>query len=355
MNRKQKIALTIAIDIALVLLLGGLVCAFTFDFFATEGPVTTPIPLPTPVAPAETQAPTANPTEEFTPEPTVEPTPDFPGILDAKYRELFLEDGAEPIWTTTSYQSANVYIKINIHEENRLKYWVADIYVRNIESLVASYVMKQSQRMTVTEYQSQLGALLTINTDYWINAQSKHGWFVRNGQELRRHAETALANDFCVIFRDGTMETYEFESFLASYREGDTDFEAIAARYPYHVFYFGPSLLDAQGHAKTNFDTSRKIFSSNPRSALGYYEPGHYAFICVLGARTVRDVNFKETGTGKSDGLTFTELSALCEELGLQAAYNLDGGSSSAMMFGDYLYGHNDRKLPDVLSVVDIG
>ena len=38
-------------------------------------------------------------------------------------------------------------------------------------------------------------------------------------------------------------------------------------------------------------------------------------------------------GRGESDGLTLTELSKLFESLGCRAAYNLDGGNSSIMVW----------------------
>ncbi|MCL2671763.1 MAG: phosphodiester glycosidase family protein [Clostridiales bacterium] len=363
MTRSQKITLTIVLDFVLLLLLGGLVCAFTFGWFEQdiETPpiiLDTPLPSPTPdVLVAE--IPTPTPGTEETPElpvaPTSTPVIDFPGILDAKYRDYFLPEGTAPIWTETTYQSSDVYIKMDVHEEKHLKYWVADIYVRNVENLKADYVSREKDKMTIPKFHAKLDAMLTINTDYWINPKSRHGWFVRNGEEIARNPEKALSNDFCVIYRDGTMETYDYNAFLASFAEGDISFDTITARFPYHVFYFGPALLDDQGYARTKFNTASQIGGKNPRTAIGYYEPGHYAFICVLGPRNVRNKNFQVVGSGKSDGLSLIELAALCESLGMKAAYNLDGGSTTAMMFGDNLYGHHDRTLPDVLSIVEFG
>ena len=60
--------------------------------------------------------------------------------------------------------------------------------------------------------------------------------------------------------------------------------------------------------------------SANPRSVLGYYEPGHYAFLVVDGR------------TKESKGVTMQELSQLCETLGFARAYNLDGGRSSVLI-----------------------
>lgn len=78
---------------------------------------------------------------------------------------------------------------------------------------------------------------------------------------------------------------------------------------------FGPSLLDEAGKAKTDFITWDYIRESHPRTAIGYYEPGHYCLLVVDG----RQKDY-------SRGMFLTELSKLFESLGCKAAYNLDGG-----------------------------
>jgi len=60
----------------------------------------------------------------------------------------------------------------------------------------------------------------------------------------------------------------------------------------------------------------------NPRSALGYFEPGHYCFILVDGRQP-----------GYSDGLTLEDLSQVFYDLGCTVAYNLDGGQTAVMAF----------------------
>ncbi len=87
------------------------------------------------------------------------------------------------------------------------------------------------------------------------------------------------------------------------------DNDAIIASYPYHAFYFGPSLLDENGNAKEQFNST--VGALNPRTAFGYYEPGHYAFISILGTRSMKDINGHGLGNGKSPGMTFSEMSAL--------------------------------------------
>ena len=90
------------------------------------------------------------------------------------------------------------------------------------------------------------------------------------------------------------------------------------------------------------FNISRSLLKVNPRTALGYYEPGHYCFVVVDGRQP-----------GYSQGASMETLARLMSSLGCAAAFNLDGGASSAMVFQDKLVnrpsGH--REINDMLII----
>jgi exopolysaccharide biosynthesis protein len=84
---------------------------------------------------------------------------------------------------------------------------------------------------------------------------------------------------------------------------------------------------------------------SNPRTAVGYYEPGHYCFVVVDGRQP-----------GYSDGYSTKELSELMFSLGCTVAYNMDGGKSSEMAFNGAFYNkpyHGGRGTSDILYIAD--
>ena len=88
----------------------------------------------------------------------------------------------------------------------------------------------------------------------------------------------------------------------------------------------------------------------NPRSVIGYYEPGHYCFVQVDGRGTKSKL---EPGK-KNKGLTLQNLSIFMESLGCKAAYNLDGGKTSQMYFGGQVIStpeNGGRKLGDIVLV----
>ena len=78
----------------------------------------------------------------------------------------------------------------------------------------------------------------------------------------------------------------------------------------------------------------------NPRSAIGYFEPGHYCFVQVDGR------------IESSRGMTLEELSQLFADLGCTAAYNLDGGQSSGFVWQGQLQSYPyKRPVYDIIYV----
>lgn len=105
------------------------------------------------------------------------------------------------------------------------------------------------------------------------------------------------------------------------YRPYKADTQKLIKRGAYQTWVFGPSLLDKDGKAKKSFVTWDYIRQSHPRTAIGYYEPGHYCLLLVDGRQDA------------SRGMFLEEMAQLFESLGCKKAYNLDGGHCSFMDF----------------------
>ncbi len=313
---------------------------------------------PQPTAPAQTQAAddaASAPTD--TPEPTQEPTPTpIPGLLGDRFKEKF-SDGApvveEPNTSETLpdgtvktliyvYCGTKSAVELYHYQKGKLEYQIADVYVREIEKLTTESVTNQGYAKMLYEFARELNARIAINSDYFTTNAINEGLIIRNGKLLQ--SKVCKNSDLCVVYQDGTVRCFDC-------KKEKIDNDAIIASYPYHAFYFGPSLLDENGNAKEKFNST--VGALNPRTAFGYYEPGHYAFISILGTRSMKDINGHGLGNGKSPGMTFTEMSALCASMGMKAAYNLDGGQSSGMYWNEKLFGHNNRITGDVLAIID--
>ena len=113
------------------------------------------------------------------------------------------------------------------------------------------------------------------------------------------------------------------------YRPYKADTQKLIKRGAYQTWVFGPSLLDKDGKAKKSFVTWDYIRQSHPRTAIGYYEPGHYCLLLVDGRQDA------------SRGMFLEEMAQLFENLGCKKAYNLDGGNSATLAFHGQVY--NDK------------
>lgn len=242
--------------------------------------------------------------------PTATPQSDPVGYFGTKYADKFTD--GDVIRDGLSYKSE--YLNITIHEnfEYNSKIYVCDFYVKDISCLRTEFGKEkygQNINEALSHMTARVGSISSINGDYY--SLREDGAIIRNGVLYRDDEYTEC--DMCVLYWDGTMKTFEPGQFDAI-----AQMEAGA----YQSWTFGPRLLDDEGNPKTEFNATKKVQKENPRTAIGYFEPGHYCFIVVDG---------REDDTV---GITLADLAQYMASLGCKAAYNLDGGKTSQMYWG---------------------
>ena len=206
-----------------------------------------------------------------------------------------------------SYQSDTLRIAVNRVQENEITYYVADIWIKNIDVFQTAFAKGrygQGIHEAPVAMAENNHAIFAVTGDYY-GARAK-GIVIRNGELYR----DTLFSDICVLFADGVMETYTKDEF---------SIDSAIERRAYQAWSFGPRLLD-NGQPIEEFTDAIK--GKNPRCAIGYYEPGHYCLVIVDGRQP-----------GYSVGMTLAELSKLFYDLGCTIAYNLDGGQTAMMVF----------------------
>jgi len=236
----------------------------------------------------------------------------------------------EVIKTDSSYMSENVNVTMTMVQENGVTYYMQDIYIRSIENLQSAFA-EDTYGKAVTDWVLDMAvennAVTAINGDYY--GVESGGVVIRNGVLYRDDANS----DVLVLYYNGTMKAFSAAEF-------DADLEM--ANGAYQAWNFGPVLVE-DGTALTSF--SSRISSANPRTAIGYVEPGHYVFITVDGRQA-----------GYSSGMTLKQLAETMEDLGCQVAYNLDGGQTSTMTFGDEIANQpykGGRLTSDIIFITD--
>lgn len=227
-------------------------------------------------------------------------TPDW----SEKFPGRFTTDGSV-ISEDGFYMDSDANVTVTRHEENGVVYYVADLYLRTVTALKTAMVgdtFTTGVADSTLNLSRENGALLSVSGDYFGIRQ--RGIVIRNGEVYRK----SKAHQVCVLYYNGTMETYSFASF---------DVEQAIAGGAWQAWDFGPMLLDHNGRAITEFETG--IAGPNPRIGIGYYEPGHYCLVAIDGRQDA------------SRGMSLTEMAKLFEDLGCKRAYNLDGGQSAVM------------------------
>ena len=208
------------------------------------------------------------------------------------------------------YKDENVQVTYTQYETNGTTIHVADVRVSSAEYLKTAFA-KGTYGKNVTQSTSEIAAsnnaVLAVNGDYY--GVQERGYVIRNGVLYR---EEAGENDVLCIYADGSMKVVDPSTATA---------QELLEQGVWQAFSFGPGLItDGEIDVALNTEVG-KAKASNPRTAIGIIDDLHYVFVVSDGR------------SGEGEGLSLYELASFMEQLGVQTAYNLDGGGSSTMVF----------------------
>ena len=221
-----------------------------------------------------------------------------------------LSSGA--VVSASSYEDENISITINEYRYNDTTIYVADVQVSSIEYLSSAFANStygKNVKDTTSSIADTVDAILAINGDFYGARNS--GYVLRNGVLYRDTAQSSSQEDL-VINSDGSFSIVT---------EGSTSASQLAASGALQVYSFGPALIVDGEISVDEDDEVGKAMASNPRTAICEIEPLHYLFVVSDGR------------TDESVGLSLKELAEFLQSLGVETAYNLDGGGSSTMVF----------------------
>ena len=175
-------------------------------------------------------------------------------------------------------------------------------------------------------------AVVAVNGDKLT--QRKHGLIYRMGVMLQQTASPE--KDTLFIDENGDFHPFvrsdprEMAAFL---REGHTIVNS---------FCFGPAMV-IDGQAQTIGKYDFECETEAPRTIICQVGPLEYLFIEIEGRSQL------------SKGMTMQDAANYVATLGVQTAYNLDGGNSSIMFFNrryfDEHYAGSERKTSDIVYV----
>ncbi len=278
---------------------------------------------------------------EFSEEPSLDFPDDIVTIETAGERFADKFTYGEIIKGENFYQSEFVNVTLKeVNFEGKL-YFVQDIYIKNIESFSVGFAgLKFGKKYNdfvydmVEDYQNS-GTMLVgaVNGDY-CGLDGK-GAIIRNGV---LYGTGKAQYTVCVLYKNGIMRTIDKKHFNA---------EKELERGAWHAWDFGPSFVNPDGSPLSVFTERTSIRKSNPRTAIGYFETGHYCFVTAGGR-----------AKNNAYGVSFKQIARFMSHLGCKTAYNLDGGQSAVMVFDDKIvnekYQGTGRRISDIVFIADI-
>ena len=213
--------------------------------------------------------------------------------------------------TENSYSDGSLRVEISSYRVENTTVYVADILTEEPQALLAAF-SQNSYGRNITAVSSDtaesVGAVLAVNGDNYGSREK--GYVIRNGVLYRELA--ASDQEDLVIWSDGSFSII---------REAEISARELLEQGAWQVFSFGPGLLEEGELLVDARDEVDRAKTSNPRTALGQIGEGHYVLVVSDGR------------SDESEGLSLYELAQFLQQLGVETAYNLDGGGSSTMVF----------------------
>ncbi len=223
-------------------------------------------------------------------------------------------NASEPYTGENTVSSDNYSITLTEYYQNDTKIYVADIILSSAQYLKTAFANDtygKNVTATTSTIAENNNAVLAINGDYY--GVQENGYVIRNGIVYR---DSANGSDVLCIYADGTMEVLNDSEYSA---------EELVSRGVWQAFSFGPALVEDSSVTVDENAEVAKAKASNPRTAIGVIDANHFVFVVSDGR------------TSESEGLSLYELATFMKELGVETAYNLDGGGSSTMYFNGYV------------------
>lgn len=164
----------------------------------------------------------------------------------------------------------------------------------------------------------RVNAVLAINGDWFMHR--KEGYITRNGEAPYRQYFGRNTELFDVLIID---ENSDFHIIQAYSEEKINNFLTGSGHQIIHSYTFGPALV-VDGVRQTEYLMNECAPErQTQRIAVCQMAPLSYLIIATEGPENKG-----------SKGLTLEQFSQFCADMGVQQAYNLDGGSSSSVILG---------------------
>lgn len=257
---------------------------------------------------------------------------------ESSYAPIALEEtvGRKPVAACFlpdmgGYEDGSLSVKIETMRQHETNILIARVKIVHPSQLRTAMAARYGSTGTVMpdKLAQRVNAVLAINGDFF--SFNSTGYLVRQGELYRDKTHETFDvliidenADFHILIDPKPADTHGFEGTIIN------------------SFNFGPALVKDGEVVQT---TKRiNIGKEKETQRMGIGQVGPLEYICVA----TEGPEQKD-----SDGLTIAEFAQLMKDLGAVQAYNLDGGSSSAMVLGgEKINARSSKKMRPICDIL---
>ena len=235
----------------------------------------------------------------------------------------------------TEYEDPSIHVIIESGRYRDCDYWVATIQIADASQLrtVAADGFDGTAVKNGTTISKYVNAVLAIDGDYFSYTGYGKGIVLRQGQLFRDML--CGDRDVLLIDEDGNFHT------LISPGPGEIG-ATIEGKKIINALCFGPVLVK-DGQAQKDHPVYDDTYGAFwPRQRMALCQTGELSYKCICCGPPARN----------STGMTLNEFADFVASMGVETAYNLDGGDSTMLIFNNQKI--NDIRNPSTRKISDI-
>ena len=252
--------------------------------------------------------------------------------------------GTEPKadrYTEDGYEDESIRVKIEHQEmDDGTKIHIAYVHISDASQLRTGVVnpekLGSSKVGSVSALARKYNAVIAMNGDNYIDKPEKTTFEYRMTEKIR--SKSNRTKDILIIDDQGDFHLFPKSQGI---KEFPNELKKMNRKLV-NAFTFGPALVIDGELKEIDENYGYNPHGREPRAAIGQMGPLSYVMVIV-----------EAKDRSGSSGFSQTKLGEFMHELGCKQAFNLDGGNSAEMVFGDQIIkgmpGGDERGLSDII------
>ena len=245
------------------------------------------------------------------------------------------------LYTADGYEDETISVKMEMREmDDGTKMHIAWIKIADASQLRTNVAhpdnLSSAHPRLVTKMTGEANAVIAIDGDNYNQETQKKTFEYRMTRKIS--SKSNKTKDILIIDDQGDFHLFINSEGIKEYPEQMKK----EGRKIVNAFTFGPALVKDGEIVNIQRDYGYNPGGREPRAAIGQMGPLSYVMVVI-------EVKSRD---GKS-GFSHHKLAEFMHELGCTQAFNLDGGNSAIMVFGDQVIkgqpGGDERQLYDII------